>query len=308
MTSQRRRLAAVTAAAALVLGFAGCGGGGDGDGGGAANNPQERTEATKGGTVYSLEQAVTQTLDPQRVYSGRDISYLAASSTAAWVVFPAGATDQDEGSTPIPDLATDTGQSNEDATEWSFTLKDGPIWQDGQPITCEDFKYGVSRTFATDVITGGPNYILGYLDVPAGRRRRAGLQGPLHRCGPGRVRQGRDLRRQHDHLPVQEAVAGLPARHRRAGRLQPVPRRPGQGRRVQVLRLLLRAVHAGRRVERGQRRHLRAQPGVGRHRGHQSARPTRTASSSRSASSPRSSWTGSSPTRVTTRTPSPRGT
>ena len=33
-------------------------------------------------------------------------------------------------------------------------------------ITCEDFKYGVSRTFATDVITGGPNYILGYLDVP----------------------------------------------------------------------------------------------------------------------------------------------
>ena len=166
MSSQRRRLAAVTAATALVLGFAGCGGGGDGDGGGAANNPQERTEATKGGTVYSLEQAVTQTLDPQRVYSGRDISYLGNLVYRSWVVFPAGATDKTEGSTPIPDLATDTGQSNEDATEWSFTLKDGPVWQDGQPITCEDFKYGVSRTFATDVITGGPNYILGYLDVP----------------------------------------------------------------------------------------------------------------------------------------------
>ena len=132
----------------------------------AANNPQERTEATKGGTVYSLEQAVTQTLDPQRVYSGRDISYLGNLVYRSWVVFPAGATDKTEGSTPIPDLATDTGQSNEDATEWSFTLKDGPVWQDGQPITCEDFKYGVSRTFATDVITGGPNYILGYLDVP----------------------------------------------------------------------------------------------------------------------------------------------
>ena len=45
----------------------------------------------------------------------------------------------------MPDLATDTGQSNEDATEWSFTLKDGPVWQDGQPVTCEDLKYGVSR-------------------------------------------------------------------------------------------------------------------------------------------------------------------
>ena len=165
MSSQRRRLAAVTAAAALVLGFAGCGGGDEG-GGGPANNPQERTDAAKGGTVYSLEQAVTQTLDPQRVYSGRDISYLGNLVYRSWVVFPTGATDTTEGSTPIADLATDVGQSNEDATEWSFTLKDGPVWQDGQPITCEDFKYGVSRTFASDVITGGPNYIIGYLDVP----------------------------------------------------------------------------------------------------------------------------------------------
>jgi peptide/nickel transport system substrate-binding protein len=82
------------------------------------------------------------------------------------VMFPAGETDQQKGATPIPDLATDTGQSNEDATQWSFTLKDGPVWQDGKPVTCEDLKYGMSRTFATDVITGGPNYILGYLDVP----------------------------------------------------------------------------------------------------------------------------------------------
>ena len=54
-------------------------------------------------------------------------------------------------------------------------------WQDGQPVTCEDFKYGVSRTFATDVITGGPNYILGYLDVPKDADGTAGLQRPLHR-------------------------------------------------------------------------------------------------------------------------------
>ena len=29
-------------------------------------------------------------------------------------------------------------------------------WQDGKEITCEDLKYGFSRLFATDVITGGP--------------------------------------------------------------------------------------------------------------------------------------------------------
>ena len=95
-----------------------------------------------------------------------------------WVTFPLGATDATEGATPVPDLATDTGQSNEDATEWSFTLKDGPKWQDGQPITCEDFKYGVSRTFATDVITGGPNYIIGYLDVPEDADGSSVYKGP----------------------------------------------------------------------------------------------------------------------------------
>ena len=164
MNSQRRRLAVITATTALVLGFAGCGGGGGGDDG-PDNTPQERTKAVKGGQVISLEQSVTQTLDPQRSYNGRDISYFSRTLYRSLVTFAPG-TDLEEGSTPIPDLATDAGQSNEDATEWSFTLKDGPTWQDGKPITCEDLKYGVSRTFATDVITGGPNYIIGFLDVP----------------------------------------------------------------------------------------------------------------------------------------------
>ena len=166
MTTQRRRLAAVTAATALIIGFAGCGGDSGGGGDVSTNKDATRTEATKGGTVYSLEQAVTEHLDPQRVYVGRDISNLSRLVYRSLVTFPPGETDPTKGTTPVPDLATDTGQSNEDATEWSFTLKDGPVWQDGQPVTCEDFKYGVSRTFATDVITGGPNYILGYLDVP----------------------------------------------------------------------------------------------------------------------------------------------
>src|SRR3954454_20995070 len=128
MTSPRRRLATVVAATALALGFAGCGAGG-GEGG-SSTTPQERTEATKGGQVISLEQAVTEHLDPQRIYSGRDISYMGRLTYRSWVTFPLGATDATKGSTPVPDLATDTGQSNEDATQWSFTLKDGPKWQD----------------------------------------------------------------------------------------------------------------------------------------------------------------------------------
>ena len=166
MTTQRRRLAAVAAATALTIGFAGCGGDSGGGGDLSTNKDAKRSDAVKGGTVFSLEQSVTEHLDPQRTYVGRDISNLSRLVYRSLVTFPPGETDQTKGATPIPDLATDTGQSNEDATEWSFTLKDGPVWQDGKPVTCEDLKYGVSRTFATDVITGGPNYIIGYLDVP----------------------------------------------------------------------------------------------------------------------------------------------
>ena len=111
------------------------------------------------------------------------------------------------------------------AKTWSFTLRDGVKWQDGQPVTCEDFKYGVSRTFATDVITGGPNYILGYLDVPKDADGLPVYNGPYTGDDQDALRQGRDLRRQHDHLPVQQAVAGLPARaSRRCARSTPTAR------------------------------------------------------------------------------------
>src|SRR3954451_6283782 len=166
MGTNRKRLAAAAASMVVAVGLAGCGGDSGNDSGPKDQSDQKVTEATKGGTVYSLEQAVTEHLDPQRTYVGRDIANLGRLVYRSWVTFPLGETDPTKGSTPVPDLATDTGQSNEDATEWSFTLKAGPKWQDGKPITCEDFKYGVSRTFATDVITGGPNYIIGYLDVP----------------------------------------------------------------------------------------------------------------------------------------------
>ena len=167
MGTTRKRLVAAAASMVVAVSLAGCGGDGGDDNAGVGNNTDAaRTEAAKGGTVYSLETSVTQTLDPQRMYTGRNLYDFGRLIYRGWVQFPSGEPDPVKGQTPIPDLATDTGQSNEDATEWSFTLKDGPKWQDGQPVTCEDFKYGVSRTFATDVITGGPNYIIGYLDVP----------------------------------------------------------------------------------------------------------------------------------------------
>jgi len=178
-----RKALALAASAVLAVGLAGCGEGSSGGGGGGGgdielNAMPERTDPTQGGELLYLRTSPVEHLDPQRIYTGVDLSNASRMYSRSLLQFPSGTRDVDEANTPITDLATDTGTSNDDATQWSFTLKDGPTWQDGQPVTCEDVKYGVSRTFAQDVITGGPNYIIGYLDIPTAADGSSQYKGP----------------------------------------------------------------------------------------------------------------------------------
>jgi peptide/nickel transport system substrate-binding protein len=155
----RRRVIAAGAATALAAGLAACGGGSSND---SNSSPQS---AQAGGDLLYYIYTPIEHLDPQRVYVGRDITNLGRTVYRSLVSFPV-SNDPAVANKPVPDLATDTGTSTHDGKVWSFTIKDGVTWQDGKPITCEDFKYGASRVFATDVITGGPNYLLSYLDIP----------------------------------------------------------------------------------------------------------------------------------------------
>ncbi len=160
MANNRKRLLAVLATGALTMSLAACGGGDGGDDGDAGSQT-----ASKGGTLtYLLEDPIEHT-DPQRIYVGRDLSNFSRTVYRKLVTFPI-SNDPEVANVPVADLATDTGTSAEGGKTWSFTVKDGVTWQDGKEITCEDFKYGASRVFATDVITGGPNYLLSYLDIP----------------------------------------------------------------------------------------------------------------------------------------------
>jgi peptide/nickel transport system substrate-binding protein len=68
-----------------------------------------------------------------------------------------------------PDMATALGEHNADFTQWTYKLKSGLKYENGNPITTADIKYGIERLFATDVISGGPNsYYLASIDAPAG--------------------------------------------------------------------------------------------------------------------------------------------
>lgn len=72
-----------------------------------------------------------------------------------------------EGAELVPDLAESTGVSSEGGRTWTYTLRPGLRFETGQPITAQDVKYGIERTFATDVIVGGPTYVVDLLDDPA---------------------------------------------------------------------------------------------------------------------------------------------
>ena len=169
------RAAVLASVAAMTL--AACGGGGDGDG---DTNGTGSTggEPAKGGTLTFLTVAEQfDHLDPQRNYTGEDLAFASGYLTRTLTAYKL-STDETEANSLTPDLATDTGTPSDDAKTWTFTLKEGPKFEDGTPITCEDVKYGVSRTFATDVITDGPQYAVAYLDIPKDKDGASVYKGP----------------------------------------------------------------------------------------------------------------------------------
>ena len=171
---------AVVAASAGALILAACGGGGGGSSsssGGGGATPQ------KGGTLYILTNAEQlQTLDPQVIYTGEDLAFLGATIQRSLTTYKM-SPDNNEGTSLVPDMATDTGTQTNGGKTWSFTLKDGIKWEDGKPVTCEDVKYGVSRTFATDIIAGGPTYAMVYLDIPTNEDGSSAYKGPYSKEG-----------------------------------------------------------------------------------------------------------------------------
>src|SRR5512141_2424577 len=168
-----RRALSLLAAGALLV--AACGGGtatptpgGGGESAQPSSGESSAAGPTKGGTIYILTQAEQfDQVDPQRAYTGEDMAFFGGTiyrSLESYVYDP----DPTKGTGLTPDLATDLGTPANGGKDWSFTLRDGVSFQDGSPITCEDIKYGVSRTFATDVINQGPTYAIQYLDIPSG--------------------------------------------------------------------------------------------------------------------------------------------
>ena len=172
------------ATGALVLTLAACGGGSgtpaETSGGAASGGTGDK----QGGTLYVFSGGdKIAHLDPQRNYTGVDLNFAGAFMHRSLTTYAIG--QGEAGTKIVPDLATDTGKPDGTGKVWQFTLRDGVTFEDGAAITCADVKYGVSRSFAQDVITDGPTYAISMLDIPKDKEGASIYTGPYKNTPEG---------------------------------------------------------------------------------------------------------------------------
>lgn len=135
------RTTGVLAAAALVL--AACGGGGGDDGGPGGGEPQP------GGDLVMVRADDPSTLMPTDP----------SDNAAIWViqnVFDTLVVASDDGQDVQPGLATEWEQS-EDKLTWTFQLREGVTFHNGDPVTPEDVEFSIDRATDPDLPFGSLN-------------------------------------------------------------------------------------------------------------------------------------------------------
>lgn len=106
----------------------------------------------RGGTLTIYSSSTEQSFDPATSQSLAITSQgLVHRRLTTWDIQP--------GKAPkvVPDLATDTGEPSQDGRVWTYHLKPGLKLSDGEPITSQDIKYGLERSFAPE-LSGGLGY------------------------------------------------------------------------------------------------------------------------------------------------------
>ncbi|HVE63689.1 MAG TPA: ABC transporter substrate-binding protein, partial [Mycobacteriales bacterium] len=159
MSSTHRGLRIASAIVTLALAATACGGddGGDNKAGGDKGKQGFALEGTKGGTLKIVGNGDADYLDPQRTYSTLGFA-LQRVLNRQLLTYKAGPADQG-GLEVTPDLAKAMPTISEDGLTYTFELKDGIKHQDGAEITAKDIKYGVERSFESDTLSGGPEYM-----------------------------------------------------------------------------------------------------------------------------------------------------
>ena len=146
----RKKVAMVLLAGAMALSLAACGGG------------EKQISASAGKTVDGNVLDDVQTFNTFMDSEPSTLDTAKGNDMYGWYILrdimePLTRTDEQDGVDVRVPAGAESWESNEDGTVWTFHLRDNK-WSDGQPVTAEDYAYGIRRTL--DPTSGSLN---GYL-------------------------------------------------------------------------------------------------------------------------------------------------
>ena len=179
-------LAAVAAAAALVA--AGCGSSGSSSGGGASAKFNQavtsvvNSSSHKGGTIVYDNSSGPDSTDAGNTYYAFNLDFtrLYATPLTTYESCPGNC-----GNTLVPALATALGTASNGNRTWTYHIKSGVKFEDGQTVTSQDVKYAVERTFDRSVLVNGPTYFQVLLAPQNATCARSMAAGGSTGCYPG---------------------------------------------------------------------------------------------------------------------------
>jgi peptide/nickel transport system substrate-binding protein len=162
--SRRKIVKAGSLVAVVALGAAACGGS---SGSGSTGSDTKKVAAAynaaiggvvnasdkKGGTINFVASSDFDSLDPARTYYAYSWNYQRIYQRTLMMFKPVPGKD---GSSVTGDLAEGPGELADGGKTVTYKLRDGIAFETGAAITSADIKYALERSFAQDVINGGP--------------------------------------------------------------------------------------------------------------------------------------------------------
>jgi peptide/nickel transport system substrate-binding protein len=114
----------------------------------------------KGGTLTFDNSSAPDSTDAGNTYYAFNLNFtrLYATPLTTYKSGTGGA-----GQEVVPALATALGTASDGNKTWTYHLKSGVKFEDGSPVTSQDVKYAVERTFDRTVLPNGPTYFTSLL-------------------------------------------------------------------------------------------------------------------------------------------------
>jgi peptide/nickel transport system substrate-binding protein len=120
--------------------------------------------SAKGGTLTFADSAAPDSFDPGNTYFAWtwDFTRLYATPLVTYKSCPGSCGQQ-----LAPGIATGLGKVSDSGLVWTYHLKHGLKFEDGTPVTAQDVKYAVERTYDRSVLPIGPTYFPTLLADPS---------------------------------------------------------------------------------------------------------------------------------------------